>query len=97
MKIRAVKKSARFTIVLFTFITEVVVEDQIFDPELLLALSCLLRSHRDGKVRIRGQFDCARLNQSTRSASRVQCIPSDEGIEVVIQSTDLLSIASLCH
>ena len=97
MKIRAVKKSARFTIVLFTFVTEVVIEDQIFDPELLLALSCLLRSHRDSKVRIRGQFDRARLDQSTRSACRGQCVPPDEVIGVVIQCTDLLSIASLCH
>jgi hypothetical protein len=55
------RKSVGFTVVLFAFLTQIIVENQIFDPQLLLTLSGLLGFHRDGEVRIGGQFDCARL------------------------------------
>jgi hypothetical protein len=48
-------------------------------------------------MRIRGQFDCARLNQSIVSASCEYRVPFDARIRYAFQSTDLLSIASLRH
>ena len=47
------KKILRFTIMLITVITEVVIKNQILDPLLFFALSLLLRFHRDCEVGIR--------------------------------------------
>lgn len=63
------QRTGKSTIVLVVNI-QIVVEDEVLDALLFLSFGSLLRFHRDGKMRIRGQIDRSSLHEVSTNAGR---------------------------